>query len=214
MSIAAKILVEDRKCAFNLERICIEMSVSAPVIVGQTDDPADIYENLTVRILAEDPDNDDHQEIGKLNGYIFRFDKMNPECSMDIFHEAIDAIDQATYDFYPALEQLVKDGFYLDLVTRPVIFLNTMEILPECRKQQVGLRVTKWIMGTLSGIVIIHPHPIIHREDLEANRVSDSETKKGIKALRKYWGSLGFVRIGRTPFYWMDASVESNFSNT
>lgn len=133
--------------------------------------------------------------------------------------DVCDAHSQTAIDYYAALFDQHGDyrpeieRLFPDVVGSDFLVLDLIELEPDHRGRQVGLRTARRLMdlfGGGCGIVACNPSPLQHshswtedrelRARLALDRFTSTEAVARRK-LRSYWGRLGFRRIGRSPYF-------------
>lgn len=137
-----------------------------------------------------------------------------------------DNIDQDTWDMWRSVNRENGDprSFVQNAPNGNVLLAMTMEILPEYRKQNLGLLLLDATMrmfeGT-AGLVVIEPHPVAGghrkcedgwRESMEWGNLASTVAEKahGAKQLRKHWARLGFQPVpgSKQRFYYRVSGYE------
>jgi hypothetical protein len=118
------------------------------------------------------------------------------------------------------LRDSIGDKF--DVISRDLLVLDAIEILPAHRGKALGLAVASRLIDMLAGpasLVACCPSPFqfcpeygdnarrsphflasMRMEDLSLDR------RQSLRRLRRYWSRLGFIRVGRSPYFVLSTS--------
>jgi GNAT superfamily N-acetyltransferase len=127
--------------------------------------------------------------------------------------EMYDATSSELEECYAALfdgnelkEDVVDGQFDGDVMTKDVLYLARIEILPAHRGRNLGLAVTRRMIerfGPATGLVAMIPFPLRSSqlqqsaEEMEMDEF-DQDHERSQKKLENYYSRLGFERVGDT----------------
>jgi hypothetical protein len=167
---------------------------------GTTAHLDDIYNDSGIQqyggSISDYDDAEKEIRIGEIEAYIID--------QSTATEEDADSVDGSVYDVFCFLD---KHDFLEGLVEGfgRILFIDTMKIFnKEYRKRNIGLNAmyqTCKVLGANCSCAIILPCPLYPDFGPE-------ERELGRKKLQKYWAKLGFRRIKRSDYFFLDLAYE------
>jgi hypothetical protein len=199
------------------EKVAVPLSLSLTTSfrIGH-EEPDDVVLDFSGRLLAHV--DEDAVEAGTVTFSIVRLN-LARELGEDLL-DVFDAHDQELTDLYGELfdveSQELRPEVDEQLDGAPLgdlLFISTIEVLPEFRGQDAGVRAAAQIIdlfGSDCGLVVLRPYPL----QFDASRRRNAswakkmnagsfvtDQKAATKKLVDYWSQLGIIRLGKSRFY-------------
>jgi hypothetical protein len=141
-------------------------------------------------VILEYDDDENEIRIGEIEAYIIDPSKAS--------EEEADSVDGSVYDVFCFLK---KQEFLEEIIEMygSILFIDVMKIDEKHRGKNIGLNAmyhTCRVLGANCSFAIILPCPLY----------SDSvkEREEGRKKLQKHWAKLGFRRVKRSDYFFLD----------
>lgn len=138
--------------------------------------------------------------------------------------EVCDSIDQDLYDYASAVYDFREQGIRASIsdgcVGSDILIVESISIVPAHRRKGLGLLGVQRTIDTFGygcAGVVLRPFPFQFSSHAKQPSPGEAQSEQrlaldsfpadksvALKALRKYWRRLGFERIGRTEFFFLD----------
>ncbi|MCC6556136.1 MAG: hypothetical protein IT372_24515 [Polyangiaceae bacterium] len=135
-----------------------------------------------------------------------------------------DSVDQNLYEYASAVydyeEERIRESISDGCLGADILIVESVQIVSAHRGRRLGLLAVRRTIDTFGdgcAAVVIKPFPLQFStrsdrsssgqpewESRMAMRSFDADEKTAFARLRKYWGLMGFRRIGRTEYYALD----------
>lgn len=168
------------------------------------EDGGDLVQEFTGETIRETEANE--TVVGKVRGA--RIDlggALDRELS---FYDIFDQNSEELCEYYAALFDPTTGDFRDELALRDfgdILVVHSVEIIPEYRGLNLGLLTmlqTVKTFGSGCALAAIKPFPL--QFSGKFNRENQRQFTKDQNKLRAYWQKFGFLRIGRTEYYYFD----------